>query len=246
MHAFPELHALVQAGGRGERIRAVAGGRPKPLVELGSVPILERLLARIIDSGISRITVVIGPRGDAIEQHIATLRKSFPSEVCISVERERLPAGNAGALGMVDFAGRPVLLCFGDLVTQLDFRRMCAIHEERECDITLASHIENHQLSLGELVVAGDEVRRYYEKPRKEFLICSGVAIFSPKAIDVARTLPRPFGLVDLVNAALDAGCRVTHWQHGSYWIDVNTPELLDQARRDLEGQIEDQSRKVI
>ena len=53
----------------------------------------------------------------------------------------------------------------------------------------------------------------------------------------MARALPRPFGLVDLVNAALGAGCRVTHWQHGSYWIDVNTPELLEQAHRDLEKQ---------
>jgi NDP-sugar pyrophosphorylase family protein len=237
VHAFSELHALVQAGGQGERLAAVAVGRPKPLIQLGSVPILERLLHRIIESGIKRITVVISPRGNAIEEHIATLGKSFPSHVRISVEREVQPAGNAGALGMVDFAAHPVLLCFGDLVTQLDFGLMSAIHRERKCDITLASHLESHQLSLGELVVAGDDVQRYHEKPCKQFLICSGVAIFSPRAIEVARTLPRPFGLVDLVNSALDAGCRVTHWRHGSYWIDVNTPELLDQARRDLEEQ---------
>jgi NDP-sugar pyrophosphorylase family protein len=237
MHATPELHALVQAGGQGERIRAVAGGRPKPLVPLGTTPILERLLARIIESGVRRITVVTGPRGEAIEQHIATLRKSFPPQVRIFIERETQPAGNAGALGTVDFQGHPALLCFGDLVTQLDFGRMFAIHRARGCDVTLASHIEDHQLSLGELVVAGDEVQRYHEKPRKQFLICSGVAIFSPRALEVARTLPRPFGLVDLVNAALEAACSVTHWQHGSYWIDVNTPELLEQARRDLEKQ---------
>jgi NDP-sugar pyrophosphorylase family protein len=242
MHAIPELHALVQAGGQGERIRAVAGGRPKPMVQLGSMPILERLLWRVIESGITRITVVVSPRGDAIEEHIDALKKSLPSAVRIFIEREMQPAGNAGALGTVDFQGHPALLCFGDLVTQLDFGLMAAIHRERGCDITLASHIENHQLSLGELVVAGDEVQRYHEKPRKQFLICSGVAIFSPRALEVARTLPRPFGLVDLVNASLDAGCRATHWQHGSYWIDVNTPELLDQARRDLEGQ----TRKVI
>jgi NDP-sugar pyrophosphorylase family protein len=236
MHAPSELHALIQAGGQGERIRAVSGGRPKPLVQLGSMPILERLLRHLIASGITRITVVVSPRGDAIEQHIAALRKSLPAQVRIFIEREMQPAGNAGALGMVDFAGCPALLCFGDLVTQLDFGQMYALHLERGCDITLASHIENHQLSLGELVVEGDDVRRYQEKPRKQFLICSGVAIFSPRALDVARMLPRPFGLVDLVNAVLDAGYRVTHWQHGSYWIDINTPELLEQARRDLEG----------
>lgn len=237
MHAFSDLHAVVQAGGQGARIRAVSGGRPKPLVQLGSMPILERLLRRLVEADIARITIVISAQGDAIEQHLVSLKKSFPGHVQISIEREMQPAGNAGALGLFDFSDRTVLLCFGDLVTQLDFGSLQAIHVERGCDITLASHVETHQLSLGELIVAGDEVQRYQEKPRKQFLICSGVAMFSPRAIEVARALPRPFGLADLVNAALDADCRVTHWQHGSYWIDVNTPELLEQARRDLEGQ---------
>jgi NDP-sugar pyrophosphorylase family protein len=237
MDELQEIHALVQAGGQGERIRSVAAGRPKPMVQLGSVSLLERLLRRIIEFGIKRITVVISPRGNAIEQHIAALKKLLPADVCIFIQRELQPAGNAGALGMVDFEGRPALLCFGDLVTELDFGLLFAIHRERGCDITLTSHIESHQLSLGELVVAGDEVQRYQEKPRKQFLICSGIAVFSPRALEVARTLPRPFGLVDLVNTALEAGCRVTHWQHGSYWLDINTPELLDQAHRDLEAQ---------
>jgi NDP-sugar pyrophosphorylase family protein len=186
MHAPSELHELIQAGGQGERIRAVSGGRPKPLVQLGSMPILERLLRHLIASGITRITIVVSPRGEAIEQHVAALKKTLPTHVRISIEREMQPAGNAGALGVVNFAGYPALLCFGDLVTQLDFAQMYALHLERGCDITLASHIENHQLSLGELVVEGDDVRRYQEKPRKQFLICSGVAIFSPRALDVA------------------------------------------------------------
>jgi choline kinase len=39
---------------------------------------------------------------------------------------------------------------------------------------------------------------------------------------------------VDIVNGAISAGCEVTHWEHGSYWIDVNTPELLERARKDI------------
>jgi NDP-sugar pyrophosphorylase family protein len=237
MRALHDIHALVQAGGQGERIRSISGGRPKPMIQLGSMPILERLLRRLVEHGIERITVVIGARGDPIERHIETLRSDLPSTVHISIERETLPAGNAGALGMYDFSNRSVLLCFGDLVTKIDFSLLAAVHRERACDATLASHYEHHQLSFGELNATGPEVHRYFEKPRKQFLICSGIALFSPRAIEVARTLPRPFGLVDLVNAALDSGCRVTHWEHGSYWIDVNTPELLDQARRDIDSE---------
>jgi hypothetical protein len=47
----------------------------------------------------------------------------------------------------------------------------------------------------------------------------------------VARTLPQPFGLADLVSGCLRVGCSVNHWLHEAYWIDVNTPELLARAR---------------
>jgi NDP-sugar pyrophosphorylase family protein len=126
-----------------------------------------------------------------------------------------------------------VLLCFADLVTALDFAQLIHIHRERQHDVTLASHYEHHQLTLGELLVDGDTVRGYQEKPRKAFLICSGIAIFDARAMRVARELPRPYGISNLVLAMLSAGCSVTHWLHGAYWIDVNTPELLARARDD-------------
>jgi NDP-sugar pyrophosphorylase family protein len=240
MRARHDIHALVQAGGQGTRIRSISAGSPKQMIRLGSMPILERLLRRLIEHGIERITIVVSTHGEAIERHVHSIRHELPASVEIFIERETLPAGNAGALGLYDFSNKPVLLCFGDLVTEIDFSQLAALHLERGGDVTLASHYEHHQLSFGELIADGPEVQRYTEKPRKQFLICSGIGLFSPRAIEVARTLVRPLirpiGLVDVVNASLDAGCRVTHWEHGSYWIDVNTPELLEQARRDIEN----------
>ncbi len=77
----------------------------------------------------------------------------------------------------------------------------------------------------------GDIVNDYREKPKKQFLICSGIALFEPQVMEIAKHLTPPFGLSDLVNAALDRSCRVTHWTHRALWMDVNTPEILQQAR---------------
>jgi NDP-sugar pyrophosphorylase family protein len=41
-------------------------------------------------------------------------------------------------------------------------------------------------------------------------------------------------GLADLVNLAIAAGYTVAHWTHGAYWIDVNSPELLAEANRQI------------
>jgi NDP-sugar pyrophosphorylase family protein len=226
------MHAVVQAGGRGQRIRSITGTAAKAMLRVGEEPMIACLIRQIVSSGVRSITVVIpsgsGEFRDFLHQFACGLRG-----VQLDLLEEREPLGNAGALGAIQCGGSPVLFCFGDLVTELAFDRMTAVHHERHCDITLASHYQYHQLSLGELITEGERVCGYVEKPRKHFLICSGIAIFEPRVLEVARQLPPPFGLVDLVNASLQAGCSVTHWLHEAYWIDVNTPELLEQARAD-------------
>jgi NDP-sugar pyrophosphorylase family protein len=230
-----DIHAIVQAGGAGQRISTVAPGVPKPLLPVGGVPMIERLLQQLTDAGIRRVTVVVGPNGQSIRTRVMRHCESLPRSVQLDFFEERMALGNAGALGEIDTRDRDVLLCFADLVTDLDFTRLREIHAQRGCNVTLTSHFEHHQLTLGELVVDGDTVQGYLEKPRKAFLICSGIALFDARAMRVARGLARPFGLSDLVLATLSTGCSVTHWHHRAYWIDVNTPELLARAREDAE-----------
>jgi len=226
------MHAVIQAGGRGQRIRAVAGSAAKPMLRVGEEPMIARLIRQIVSSGVRRIAVVIPDGSHEFRDFLQQFARSLTG-VGLDLIEEREPLGNAGALGTTEYRGTPVLFCFGDLVTDLPFDRMVRLHRERGCDITLASHYQYHQLSLGELITEGAHVCGYVEKPRKRFLICSGVAVFEPRVLELARSLAAPFGLVDLINASLQAGCSVTHWLHEAYWIDVNTPELLEQARED-------------
>jgi hypothetical protein len=126
-----------------------------------------------------------------------------------------------------------VLFAFGDLVTDLDFAELAARHGGG-ADALLASHHEAHRLQLGELVVAGERVVGYREKPEKRFLICSGIGMFRREALRALPADGRPRGLVDLVTAILDRGLTVAHWEHGAFWMDVNSPELLREATRRL------------
>jgi NDP-sugar pyrophosphorylase family protein len=228
-----QIHAVVQAGGLGQRIRTVAPDTPKPMLAIGGVPMVERLLQQLAAADIRRITVVIGRNGASIRARVLRMLATLPDGLDVRFHEEAVALGNAGALGEIDTGDDDVLLCFADLVTDLDFAALIAVHRQRRDDVTLASHYEHHQLTLGELLVEGDTVRGYEEKPRKAFLICSGIALFDARAMAVARALPRPYGLSNLVHAALGAHCSVTHWLHGAYWIDVNTPELLERARTD-------------
>jgi NDP-sugar pyrophosphorylase family protein len=224
------VRALVQAGGRGERLRAAAGV-PKPLVPVGGVPMVERLVRRLAAAGVRDLTVVTGWRAGEVEAHIGGLA-GLPPGLALRFAREERPRGNAGALADLAGSGGDVLLAFGDLVTDLDFGELLAVHRARGADVTLASHHESVRVRLGELV-AGDDgrVTDYLEKPVKRFLICSGIALFRPRVL--ALLAPgAAAGLVDVVKAALAAGHTVAHWTHGAFWMDVNTPDDLEQAER--------------
>lgn len=231
MHSIADIDVILQAGGEGRRIGALDGFAPKPMLTVGGTPMVERLLSQLVDLGFRKFTVVTGFKGAVIEERLATFPASLSCDIELGFFHEIAPLGNAGALGAIQSVDRTVLFTFADLVTQIDFRILLATHWERQCDATLASHLEEHQLSLGELQVDGERVTDYREKPKKQFLICSGIAAFEPSVVQIARRLPTPFGLADLIRSALNQRCNVMHWTHKSLWMDVNTPELLQKAR---------------
>ena len=227
-----EVHAVLQAGGKGPRLRDVSGDTPKPLVRVGGVPMVERLLRQFLQAGIRRITLITGWKGGAVEEHLRDL-EGLPQDLDLRFLREAVARGNVGSLGRLARDGTPVLLCFADLVTDLDFAKLAERHRQSGVAVTLASHWESHRLTLGELATEGERVVGYFEKPEKRFRICSGIAVFEPEVLELIDG-DAPFDLSDLVHTALARGHRVVHWEHGAFWRDVNTSDTLDEVNRML------------
>lgn len=211
------------------RLRPATEEVPKPMLEVAGVPMVERLVRGLVRDGVDRVTVITGHRGEVVRRHLAGLA-DLGRGAQIDFLAEPAPLGNVGGLRLVKVERPLVLFAFGDLVTDLDFAELVVRHDRAGADVLLASHYEAHKLQLGELVVEGDQVVGYREKPEKRFLICSGIGVFRREALKVMPTDGQPCGLVDLVAAGLDRGLTVSHWEHGAFWMDVNSPELLREA----------------
>ena len=234
MDAWLDVHAVVQAGGKGTRLLPATEAIPKPMLAVSGVPMVERIVRRLVGCGVPRITVVVGHRGSVVRDHLQGL--SLPNGVLLDFIEEppERPLGNVGALGCIRIEAATGLIAFGDLVTDLDFADLVVRRCASGADLLLASHWEDHRLQLGELAVDGVRVTGYHEKPLKRFLICSGIVAFDPRTLSVIPTDGKAFGLSDWVNAALKAGYRVEHWRHGAFWMDVNSQELLAEADRQM------------
>lgn len=224
------IRALIQAGGRGERLMPLTRNCAKPMVKVGGVPMIERLLRQIVQADIREVTIVVGWQSQQIRSHMLSI-VDLPSDLSMTFVEEAAPLGNAAAL--LDFADcpTPLLFVFADIVTSISFSALLDEHNKSGNDITLCSHVESHRLRLGELVTDGRDVLAYVEKPRKDFIICSGVAVFGPGSLRM--NLRKPVGIAEVVTEAIRCGTRVGHWLHGSWWIDVNDQNAL--ARAELE-----------
>src|SRR5512139_172348 len=63
------MRAVILAGGKGTRLAPYTASFPKPLVPLGDVPVLEVLIRRLLQHGITDITLTLG--------HLAELIKAY-------------------------------------------------------------------------------------------------------------------------------------------------------------------------
>jgi NDP-mannose synthase len=225
-HDHTIAHVVLQAGGRGARLRPATDSVPKPLLPAAGTPLIERLFRQLQNAGFHRFTVIVGWLGDVVEEHMRSLVDSR-GDIVIDFIREHEPMGNVGALHALCPTREPTLLVFCDLFTEMDFAALVGFHLSSDTDLTLASHTITRQIEYGQLICDGERVRNYLEKPRQTFTVGSGVAVLGACVLQRLKRLTPPVGICDLVAASIEDGLTVVHWPHQSHWLDVNSLEEL-------------------
>ena len=222
--------ALLVAGGRGERLAQTHPERPKALLEVGGVALLDRNLDRLHAAGLREIWIAVGHRADEIAAHLKHREDLGVRHPELLVEPK--PLGTIGALASLPEPSRSALVVNADLLSAIDLGALLAIHDGSGADLTIATHFEEHRLKLGE-VVADDEgrVTAYLEKPAKRWRISSGTYVVGPRA-RALLVADEPCGFPTLVERALARRLAVVHHDHGAPWVDVNDAADLAEAER--------------
>ena len=107
-------HAMIMAAGLGTRMRPLTNDRPKPLVEVRGKALIDHVIDRLVETGVTTVVVNVHYRADMIEAHLAR-RKDV--EILISDERDGLLDSGGGiykALSLFD--GKPFFHVNADTV----------------------------------------------------------------------------------------------------------------------------------
>ena len=220
------LRAVIMAGGLGTRLAPLTDAQPKPMLPIGDRPLLERIVEQLRDAGIRHINITTHYRADAIAEHFGDGSRF---DIDLRYTNENQPLGTAGALGLLDDAGGPILVMNGDILTRLDFRAMLRFHEEHDAHLTVA--VRPYELRLPYGVVDVDDVRivRITEKPAVQGFFNAGIYLISAELLQLVPR-GRRYDMNELIDRALANGRRVIGFPVREYWLDIGDPLSYERA----------------
>ena len=64
------MKTVILAGGRGTRLAEETDLKPKPMVEIGGIPIFRHIMNRYEAYGFGDFVIALGYRGDQIEEYL--------------------------------------------------------------------------------------------------------------------------------------------------------------------------------
>jgi dTDP-glucose pyrophosphorylase len=223
---------VVMAGGLGTRLRPITEDCPKPLVEVGGVPILETLLESLSAQGFREVYLSVNYKSDMIEEHFG---EGDDWDLEIQYLREQERRGTAGALSLLpERPTHPLLVVNGDLLTTLDFGRLLDFHQNRSVAATMCVRARDVEVPYGVVETNGYEISDIEEKPTNRYFVNAGIYVLEPDTLDEVPG-DQFYDMTEHFQQLVDADETVTAYPIREYWRDVGQKGDLDRAQEEFE-----------
>lgn len=180
------MKALILAAGEGTRLRPLTADRPKPMLPIGGVPLLEQIIILLRRHGITDIAINLHYKPWTIVHHVGHGRK-WGVRTHYSFEETLL--GSAGAAKRLEWYFDDTFLVFyGDLYTDLDITSLIATHRRGNALLTMALYSVDNPTQCGIVELdAHSRVRRFVEKPAPDQVFSrlanAGVFVVEPEVL---------------------------------------------------------------
>lgn len=155
------------------------------------------------------------------------MAKARAVNLIVVIEEE--PLGTIGAAGRLPLDVSDVVIVNVDNLTDLNLCSLLEFHQRAGAALTIASHEHLFRIPFGRLVLDGERVRAYEEKPGIAVPISSGTYALSRRAIEKIPQHCRT-DVPQLVSRLVDSGQKVAAYLHSAPWIDVNDESDLADA----------------
>lgn len=235
------MKAVILAGGLGTRISEETTVRPKPMIEVGGMPILWHILKTYSHHGINDFVICCGYKGYLIKEYFANyflhmsdvtfdMSKNSMEVHQRSAEPWRVTLVDTGAETMTggrlkrvrQFVQDDEAFCmtYGDGLSDVNISELLAFHKKQGTQATLTATLPPGR--FGALGLRGDKVATFMEKPKGDgAMINGGFFVLSPKVIDLIEDDQTVWEREPLERLA--ASGELAAYKHHGFWQPMDT-----------------------
>jgi glucose-1-phosphate cytidylyltransferase len=242
------MKAVILAGGYGTRLTEESAVRPKPMVEIGGMPILWHIMKIYSAHGINDFIICCGYKGDVIKEFFASyllhrsdvefdLRSNTTTQLrANTVEPWKVSLIDTGEGTMTGGRLKRVAehvgdgtfcLNYGDTVGDIDIRELIAFHREQSVLATLTAIQPPGRFGALVLGTEDAKIATFKEKPDGDGgWVNGGFFVLEPKVFDYIAgdsTVWEHDPLERLANEG-----QLSAYRHRGYWQSMDT--LRDRA----------------
>ena len=224
----------ILAGGLGTRISEETAGKPKPMVEIGGMPILWHIMQLFGNQGSKEFFIALGYKGEVIKdfflryQHrtsdftidladgTVSLDRSATEDWRVHLVDTGLHTQTGGRVKrLLQRAGGPIFLTYGDGVSDVDLSRLLDFHRRSGRLATVTAVLPPGR--FGEMNIRDGAVLGFEEKPRMgERWINGGFFVLEPGVADYITEDATIFEQEPLQNLVKDGQLGV--YEHHGFW----------------------------
>lgn len=236
------MKAMIFAAGLGTRLKPLTDNKPKALVEVKNIPLLQIVLLKLKNSGFDEVIVNVHHFADKIIEYLKS-KNNFGMHIDISDERELL-LNTGGGLKKASWFfndGKPFLVYNVDVLSDIDLHKLYRTHLLSNSTITLAVRnrdsqryflFDNENILCGwKNIKTGETIITRQSESKLKTLANSGIQIIDPQIFNLMPD-EKVFSVIDLY-LKLAPDYKITAFNHDdTYWLDLGNKENLEIAEK--------------
>ena len=236
------MKAMIFAAGLGTRLKPLTDNKPKALMEIKNIPLLQIVLTKLKDYGFDEVIINVHHFADKIIDYLES-KNNFGIHIQISDERDLLLDTGGGLKKASWFFndGKPFLVYNVDVLSDIDLHKLYRTHLLTNSLVTLAvrnRESKRYFLFNKENILCGwkniktgeTKITRQSESQLKP-LANSGIQIIDPRIFNLMPE-EKVFSIIDLY-LKLAPDYKISAFIHDeNYWLDLGKKESLAEAEK--------------
>jgi len=232
---------MIMAAGLGTRLGEIGKDTPKVLLDINGITVLERILLKLDSHGFNDIIINVHHLAGKIMEAAKELQEKLNVKISISDETGELLETGGGIYRVRDFfAEKPFLVYNGDILTDLNLEKMYEYHKRKGAIATIA--LRNRKGNRAFLVDDEGVIRGWtnrennidiitVEKPMNLHELPSmAISVYDPGIFDFMEK--GKYTMTSIILKATTTGRVIAFRYDRGYWVDIGTPEQLENARQ--------------